>query len=60
MPSSVASSAIRSSSRREEILAFSRALLGEQRITAYDQTLARIVGIRDLGEVFLVEERQLQ
>jgi hypothetical protein len=37
-----------------------RALLGEQRIAADHEALARIVGRTDLYEIALVEQRQLE
>ena len=41
-------------------LALARPLLGQQGVVASDQTLAGIVGADELGQVLLVEQRQLQ
>jgi hypothetical protein len=42
------------------ILALAGALGCDERVTAHDQALARIVLAFDLGEVLLVKERELQ
>ena len=44
----------------EQLAAFARAFVGEQRIAADDEPLARIVGRGDLGEIALVEQGKLQ
>ena len=44
----------------QEFLALARALLGQERVAAHHEPLARILRIVDLGQVTLVEERELQ
>jgi len=44
----------------QQFAAFARPLLGEQRIAADDEPLARIVERSDLGEIAIVEQRKLQ
>jgi hypothetical protein len=46
--------------RGEEILPFARPLGRDERVATDDQAFARVVGAFDLGQVLLVEERQLQ
>jgi hypothetical protein len=47
-------------SRGQQVVARARTLGGHQRIAAGDQTFARIFWVGDLGEVALIEQRQLQ
>ena len=44
----------------QQLAAFARPLLGEQRIAADDEPLARIVERGDLRQIALVEQRRLQ
>jgi hypothetical protein len=45
----------------QQILAFAGAFFGQERVAADDQALAgELLGSRDLGEIALIEERELQ
>src|SRR5207302_3770422 len=45
---------------RQQLSALAGPLLGQERVLADDESLAGIVGVGDLGQVLLVEERELQ
>ena len=44
----------------QQILALAGAFLGQQRVAADDQTFAREIGGGDLGQIALVEQRELE
>src|SRR5512132_426527 len=44
----------------EQFASLARAFLGQRRVAADDEALARIVRAFDLGQIALVEQRQLQ
>ena len=46
--------------RGEQVGAFAGAFGGKERVTARHEAFARVVGMGDLGEVLIVEQRHLQ
>ena len=46
--------------RGEQLLPLARPFGGDERVAADDQPLSRVGGARDLGQVRLVEELELQ